>query len=381
MVTEVTSQSWFERIVASFKAVLIGGLLFLLSFVVLSWNEYRAVNTAQGIAEAERMIKSVPADKVDPANKSALIHFTAEAKTDETLKDPIFPVSANAIRLVRKVEMYQWIEKKESKEEKKLGGGTETVTTYTYKKEWESSPVNSENFKEKKGHDNPKEMPYGYASEQAEKVTAGAFTLSESLVGQMSTETLLEVKELPPMAPENMQLQANGYYLGADPASPAIGDVRIEFSVVKPAVVSIMAQQGDEGRLTAWMSPNKNEFERLMYGEKTAPQMIEQLVAENNMMTWVLRLVGYLMMAFGIMMFFGPITVLLDVLPILGDIAGYGVGTFAFVIAAVLSLITIGIAWLVVRPVLGVCLIGGAIVLLFAVRYLFGKKTPEPAAA
>ena len=49
--TEVTSQSWFSRIVESIKSVLVGGAFFVLSFPVLFWNEGRAVRTAKSLEE------------------------------------------------------------------------------------------------------------------------------------------------------------------------------------------------------------------------------------------------------------------------------------------------------------------------------------------
>ena len=80
----------------------------------------------------------------------------------------------------------------------------------------------------------------------------------------------------------------------------------------------------------------------------------------NALMTWLLRLVGFLMMYFGLSMVFRPLSVLGDVLPILGDIIGLGTGFVAGTIALVCSLVTIAIAWLFYRPVLAVILIAVA---------------------
>ena len=45
--TEVTSQSWFQRIGSALMGVLLGIVLFLVSFPVLFINEGRAVKTAK----------------------------------------------------------------------------------------------------------------------------------------------------------------------------------------------------------------------------------------------------------------------------------------------------------------------------------------------
>jgi Flp pilus assembly protein TadB len=57
--------------------------------------------------------------------------------------------------------------------------------------------------------------------------------------------------------------------------------------------------------------------------------------------------------------------VLADVLPILGDLIGIGTGIVAFLIATPVALITIGIAWLFYRPLLGIVLLAAAGGLLF----------------
>ena len=44
--TEVTQQSWFSRITGAVKGILVGLVLFVVSFPLLFWNEGRAVQTA-----------------------------------------------------------------------------------------------------------------------------------------------------------------------------------------------------------------------------------------------------------------------------------------------------------------------------------------------
>ena len=60
------------------------------------------------------------------------MHTSGEAKTTETLADPILAVSAPGLRLQREVEMYQWLER----EEKSKNSKDEEVTTWYYEKGW-----------------------------------------------------------------------------------------------------------------------------------------------------------------------------------------------------------------------------------------------------
>ena len=87
------------------------------------------------------------------------VHVTGEAATDEVLEDTDFGVSAIAIRLTRKTEMYQWRENQSSQTRKTLGGGTETVTTYSYEKDWSDRAIDSGRFHDP-GHDNPGKLPF-----------------------------------------------------------------------------------------------------------------------------------------------------------------------------------------------------------------------------
>jgi len=67
---------------------------------------------------------------------------------------------------------------------------------------------------------------------------------------------------------------------------------------------------------------------------------------------WIFRGVGFAMMVFGITMMSSPLAWLASVLPILGDLVGAG----AFLVGGrgiPLTLLTIAIAWLAHRPVLG----------------------------
>lgn len=74
------------------------------------------------------------ADAVNPDNDSALVHVSGLATSSEILTDPYFNVSATAIKLRLRVEMFQWVEDAEETTKKKVGGDMETKVTYHYSK-------------------------------------------------------------------------------------------------------------------------------------------------------------------------------------------------------------------------------------------------------
>ncbi|MBN1269133.1 MAG: TMEM43 family protein [Kiritimatiellae bacterium] len=369
-ITEVTRESWFSRIGGAVKGIVVGFILFAVAFPLLFWNEGRAVKRYKTLKEGSGAVVSVTADTVDPANAGKLVHMAGRADTEATLKDPVFGVSANALRLNRNVEMYQWKESSESKTKKKLGGGTETTRTYTYSKTWSDRLIDSADFKEPTGHQNPGSKPYESTELVAEQVRLGAFMLSPSLVRQISNFEPLPAAgdtELPEALKGKASLHGGGLYLGADPASPQVGDTRISFEVARPTEVSLIAEQAG-----ATFAPYKTKaggsLEMLETGVHTAEAMFQQAQESNRILTWMLRLAGFVLMLIGLNMMLKLLSVLADVLPILGNIVGAGTGLISFLLAAILSLITIAIAWIVFRPLLGIILIAVAIGLIVAIK-------------
>ena len=373
VVTEVSSQSWFSRIGDSIKSFLFGIALFVASFVVLWLNEGRAVRTEKGLHEGQGAVVEAPADRVDTSLNQKLVHVSARATTDEQLTDPDFLIAANAIKLRRKVEMYQWKEKKESETKKKLGGGSETRTTYSYEKTWDDDKIDSSGFKEA-GHDNPAAKPFESRETLAGHVAFGAYTLSPSLVAKMDDYQPVPVSEqqlakLPAEASAKLKVRDNAFYVGSDPASPQIGDARVTFSVISPAEVSVVAKQAGTS-FEPYRASSGLEIEMLKRGVVGAQAMFDVALKQNTVFTWVLRVVGFILMFIGLALFFKPISVLGDVVPFFGSMLAFGTGLFAFVIAAVLSVGTIAVAWIFYRPFLGIALLAIAIAILvwFAVQ-------------
>lgn len=132
--TEVTRRSWGSKLGGSIKGIFGGLVIAAIGVVLLWWNEGQAVTTARSLKEGARDVVSVLAERVDAGNEGKPIHTSGEATTSETLVDPVCGVQVQAIALRRKVEMYQWQESSRSETRKKLGGGEETVTTYTYER-------------------------------------------------------------------------------------------------------------------------------------------------------------------------------------------------------------------------------------------------------
>lgn len=364
--TEVTKQSWFSRIGGAIKGIFIGLLLIVVAFPLLFWNEGRAVARYKTLQEGAGAVIPVTCDSVDQNNSGRLVHMTGMAQTGETLTDPVFGVSRNALKLRRQVEMFQWDEEAESRTKKKMGGGTETVTTYSYSKIWSDSLIDSGAFRQP-GHDNPGAMPYQTLELVARDVSVGAFTLSASLIAKINAYSTVAPEE--GVGPEDSTMtrrQPGGFYIGADPASPQIGDLRVTFAAVEPQIISLVS-----GQKGATFEPYKTKaggtIQLLQIGEVGAPEMFQTAQHHNKLLTWALRAGGFLLMLIGFSMVFKLLSVLGDVIPALGSIVGAGTGIMAFMLSLALSVLTIAVAWMFYRPLLGIILlaVSAAAVILF----------------
>ncbi|MDD7751856.1 MAG: TMEM43 family protein [bacterium] len=387
-VTEVQTESYFSRLGNSFKGIGGGLLLFLIAFPLLFWNEGRAVKRAKALETGAGAVVSVQADKVDPANEGKLVHVTAKADTKDVLTDPLFKISSTAIRLERRVEMYQWKQNESSKTEKQLGGGTKKTTVYTYEKVWSDKPVNSAYFKEA-GHENPG-FPFESEKLRANHVTLGDFLLNDSLVDRLGDSRKLPVPadyKLPAAlsgksdaayvhvsrkssAPSQVSQEQPADNAGdAALTEPAIGDLRISWYAVVPHEVSIVARQ--TGKTFSAYPVGSESILLIADSVQSAEAMFQSAQSANSAMTWFLRIAGLVMMYVGLSCMLRPLSVLMDVIPFLGDLIGAGISLISFLIALPCTLVTIAVAWIYYRPLLG---IGLLVVAAALIVFLFRKK-------
>jgi hypothetical protein len=370
---EVTSSSWFGRIGRSITGVFIGLLLIVLMVIGLFWNEGRAVQTARSLAEGAGAVVSVAADGIDPANEGKLVHATGAVTTSAGLSDPDFGISAEGVRLTRHVEMYQWKENSKSETTKKLGGGEETVTTYTYSKAWDDSAIDSSGFKHPDGHRNPP-MEILDRAEQMPDGKLGAFDLDRPVIDLIGGDKAL------PLEPGQAQAIDEAYrgtrrvsvvdgriYLGSNPASPALGDYRISYELAPLGTISVIGRQAGS-RFAPYQTEAGDALLMVDAGAVPADKMFAEAVTVNTVITWLLRGVGLLLLAFGFGLLLSPLGVVLDVVPFLGSLARAGTGIVAFFLAVLVGSVTIAVAWFWYRPLLalGIIVVGGVVAMAVA---------------
>lgn len=364
--TSTSSQSWFSRLGSAMVGLLIGLLMIPGSGALLFWNEGRAVQTARSLTEGAGLVREASADRPDPANEGKLIHVSGPVRAPQVPLDTELDAKPpnGTLRLVRQVEMFQWLEENRSETRTRMGGGTETVTTSTYRRGWHDGRVDSSRFRQPDGHQNPT-LRYQPRSFNAQGVTLGGFRLSEQQINSLPTDQTLTLPS-----------GEGTRYIGSDPNNPRVGDLRITWRFARPSDVSVVAAQvGD-----AFGPYATNAGDRLMLtraGSVPASAMFQQAQDDNKLLTWILRLVGVVVMFIGWALLFNPLKVLADVIPPLGAVVGFGTGALAGVLTVLIAPVIIAFAWLFYRPLVGIAILAVGIGLAYGITRLRQRRPKQ----
>ena len=395
--TETQHTSYGGRLKNSLGGIGTGFLLFIGATVLLWWNEGRAVKTAKAINETEDVcVEMDNINKLDAQFNGQVVHATGSATTNDSLVDAEFETGAVAVRLTRSVEYYQYVEEKHEETHDNVGGSQDKKITYTYKETWTDSPVNSGEFKDPSYQN--KNFVYSNVETKesfAENVAFGAYKLNEKQIKSISgdvaqdlnvssskvaawNKACIAVAKSRGIEASDSMVHVNGnvVYYGVNPNSPQIGDVKVTFTKVLPGAISIIAKVSGN-TFTDYTAKNKNKFSRLEMGTKDAAEMFENSRDENSTLTWILRVLGIVLVIVGLRNLFDIVVSLLKVLPPLATVASLGVGLVCGVVGFVWSLLVIAIAWIFYRPVLAIIILAA----VGALVYFLVKRSKKNEAA
>ena len=384
--------SYGQRVGNSGKKIGTGFLLLIVGTVLLFWNEGRTVKTTRMLKAAQKECVHLPdPSAVDPEFEGKMVHANGFATTDDILQDSYFGVYTNAIKLIREAEFYQWVEESHTETHDKLGGGQEEVTTYTYKKEWVSSPVNSDSFEDPSYRGlNSVKLDVDDNTEITKNVSFGAYKLPANLISQMHNEVPFEIEGVAEFAinqvaaeqPEYYHIKGNVAYVGKNPNVAEIGDVRITFTKVMPADVSILSKVVGN-TFEPYVHKNGYSLSTLTEGTESMEAMFATEHSSNKAIAWLLRILGIILVFSGFKNIFEILTTLLKVVPFLASIMNLGVSLICGILTFVWCLVVIAIAWIWYRPLLGILLLAcaGCAIWYFAKKGKEKGPAPEEAPA
>lgn len=378
--TETTTTSFGSRVKGALTGVLIGLALVPGSAYLLFWNEGRAVQTARSLTEGAGALTAAEATRVEPTQEGRLIHVSAPLTVTAPLRDADFNVTAgNAVRLARSVEMFQWREERRSETRTNLGGSQETVTTYSYTRGWSSTPINSAGFRQPEGRFNPP-MRYEARDTVAQDARLGVRRLTEQQLRGFGSPQPIALDPAGFQAPSGGRVIDGAVYLGRDPGNPQIGDMRIRFAQVPAGPASIVARQAGDG-FAPYQTRAGDSLFMLQAGAVPASQMFAAAESANTTMTWVLRLVGCVLMYAAFSMILRPLPVISSVLPFLGSIVGFGTGLISLLLTLLLAPVVIAVAWIWFRPLVGIVVLVLGLAGAAGVGWLMARRRAAAPAA
>lgn len=340
-------------------AVIIGIVLFIASFFVLWINENNYVN-------AQRMAKFMTKNVVSitnysPDNNRKLVHYSGKIKTDEIIADDFIRINTPA--LDRKVEMYQWEEESHT--------DSNDNTKYTYKKIWSERAIDTSRF-HNSGYYNPP-MNYNSNKYRAQSATIGEFTANSTVINSLRPQIDVTLKDRP--IHYNGKHRFDGsfvlYLTTGNSYSNNIGDYKISYKYIPVnTTVSVIATQNAKN-LTEFVN-SKFKIVLTYPGSYSAAEMIKMYEDEKaqEAMTW--RIIGIVMMIIGLLIVISPITTILSFIPVFGDIGNRAIAGLAFGLGLILSISTIAIAWISVRPEFSIPIL---ILAACAVWFILTKKS------
>ena len=176
---------------------------------------------------------ALSSERIDPANDNHRVSVSGNLKVAKPVRDPQLGISADAVVLLRTVEMLQWRECGPSHD-------------CEYVLQWSQQPVDSSAFK--KGHENPAHLPFVSERFLADDIRLGAFKVDAALVATAveSTAFPVHVAQLPANLAATFRDHDGVLYAGADPDHGAVGDLRVSYRVVAAGPVHLNAfQEGD----------------------------------------------------------------------------------------------------------------------------------------
>ncbi|MBQ9537124.1 MAG: TMEM43 family protein [Desulfovibrionaceae bacterium] len=405
--TETTSTSWFSRIGSSFGGVVFGIILLVAGTGLLIWNERDFVQTRDALNEALSVTVELPdTRKIEPAFNGQLVHAIGYAETKDMLRDSLFGIGGVGIALERQVEFYQWVEHSKTEKHKSIGGGEETITTYSYAPEWVKHRVDSQQFHAPEARSQYRNFTLLMVENQtqyASHVSLGAYRLPDFLIraiggaqpfnvmldnatkSKLNHDLLTARSNFRPMQTgslndflgSNILLheQGNLLYVGEQPTMPQIGDVRLSFTMTPQATISIIAKVHGN-TFEPFHAANGKDVSSLALGEVSLEKMFADEHSSNATITWILRAVGTILIIIGLATVFKPLAVIASVIPLFGTIVEAGTTLVSVLLGLAWSLIVMAIAWLAFRPVTGLLMLAVACASIFLL-YLKGANTRQ----
>ncbi|XP_023320761.1 transmembrane protein 43-like [Eurytemora carolleeae] len=363
---EYNRPNLYREFQASWLISIVGSIMIIIGCGLLFWNEGRAVKTSVSLDEGLRDI-TVPEtlNVVFEENSGKLVLVSGTLRIEDTLQDPAYAISINAVKLRRVVQMYQWYET-----EDQLSASLESAEhdshrekTYSYSSDWFEYPIESKSFYNELGHHNPhpEDWPANSSIQTNSRVKIGNFLLGSSVKEKFTEFKPFTSGERPRV--EGIKIYAGLYYHSANVWQPEIGDYRVQFTYAGRDGEEFTVVGRQSGReIRPYTTESGEELLILHPGIRTAAEVFRSEHNTNRTTTWIYRLAGWFISFLGFSCVANLLEMLIDLNPILRQILALGFSPIHFSASVTVTLAIIGFGWVWYRPLVGLSLVSISLV-------------------
>ncbi|XP_055688427.1 transmembrane protein 43 homolog [Lutzomyia longipalpis] len=288
-----------EQFRACWLIATFGIILFIAGASILFWNEGRAVHKILSLDEALNDAVSLnPENPLESTYEGRLVHISGTLVTDEPLTEPDYGIQVQAVKLKRRVQMFQWIEETV---EHRYGESIASVETedknYYYTQDWRDKLIDSRNFYIRTGHHNPRAFPIESRIQVAERVQIGYYELGAAVKDRISTFVELTSDSRP--EDPAVKLHSGLYYHCNDVWNPEVGDIRIQFSFAGLEGESYtVVGRLQRGTIVPYETSLKSHVLLVYRGQLSVTEAFKQEHHSQRMTTWIIRFFGWLLLFF-----------------------------------------------------------------------------------
>jgi hypothetical protein len=279
------------------------GLMTMLCGFVMMWASSLGGSTTQS-SIASTLEGAVDIDPTRPssANNGKLVVAAGALRGEAPIEDE-FLLPQAAVRLVRHVEMFQWIEKNPSE--------SADSRALQYSLEWVDREVDFFQFQAPEGHENPV-MKTAPLDQRSKMVFFGGFDGSRILDSIDGSFPL--VLESSMLKDPSLRIENNKVLIKRDPAvkEVSLGDMRVWYDVVPATDYTVVAKQVDEVFLLDAAHQGPLLIRR---GRYSADELFDELSQGAQRAFAGMLFVGALIMAFGLVSVLRPYADRLDLNP------------------------------------------------------------------
>jgi len=217
-------------VVVAILVALGAGAWYLLKHRKLDWSLPTSISTPASAPVPGANVAAASA-RIDPANEGRRVRIEGALHVAQPARDVDLGVQADALALVRSVQMRQWRE-------------TCSASACDYALAWSDKPIDSHGFRVIAGHANTTPFPFSSQRFTAGEVRIGAFVVEPvaALAQAAATPLAVNLSRLPPNLAASFRAQ-EGELVTGDPARPAQGDLRVAYSIVPAGTRTLVGVQ------------------------------------------------------------------------------------------------------------------------------------------